>query len=68
MAGVEEAMNDERGTMSARPTVIRSLPPGTVAFDAMGRRVLSSEPGVYFLREAQAQAQARAIRKVVITK
>jgi hypothetical protein len=25
-------------------------------------------PGVYFIREAQAQAQAQAVQKVVITK
>jgi hypothetical protein len=38
----------------------------SVVFDAMGRRVLHPKPGVYFLREAQ--AQAHAVRKVVITR
>lgn len=33
-----------------------------VVFDAMGRRVLNPKPGVYFVREAQAQA----VTKVVI--
>jgi hypothetical protein len=33
-----------------------------VIFDAMGRRVLNPTPGVYFVREAQ----ARAVRKVII--
>ena len=47
-------------------TVMRSLPSGAAAFDAMGRRVASPKPGVYFLREAQAQVQAQAVRKVII--
>ena len=46
-----------------QPTIIRSLPRGVTAFDAMGRRVLNPKPGVYFIREAQAQA----VRKVVLT-
>ena len=47
-----------------------------VLLDASGRKVLDlSEgpndvsrltPGVYFVREAQAQAQAQAVRKVVL--
>jgi hypothetical protein len=32
----------------------------------MGGRVLNPKAGVYFVREAQAQAQAQAIHKVVI--
>jgi hypothetical protein len=47
-------------------TVVRGLPQGAAAFDAMGRRVVSPQSGIFFVREAQAQAQA--IRKVVITK
>jgi hypothetical protein len=55
-------------TPSRKPaTVVRSLPKRAVAFDAMGRRVVNPKPGVYFVREAQAQAQAQAIRKVVVT-
>jgi hypothetical protein len=44
------------------PTILRRLPAGAVAFDAMGRRVVDPRPGVYFVREAQAQA----VHKVVI--
>ena len=68
--GVAETMSDERGMMSAGPTVVsgssvRSLA-STVVFDAMGRRVLAPKPGVYFVREAQAEAKAQAVRKVII--
>jgi len=31
-------------------TVVRSLPQGATVFDAMGRRVLPTKPGIYFLR------------------
>jgi YVTN family beta-propeller protein len=37
---------------------------GSEVFDAVGRRVVSPKSGIYFVRAAQAQAQA--IRKVVI--
>jgi hypothetical protein len=47
-------------------TVFRSIPRGTVAFDALGRRALNRKPGIYFVREAQAQAQA--LRKVVLVR
>jgi hypothetical protein len=46
--------------------------------DASGRKVMDLKPGandvralapgVYFVREAQAQAQAQAIRKVVVAR
>jgi hypothetical protein len=51
-----------------RPTVVRSLPDGAVVFDAMGRRVVSAKPGVYFVRE-EPQASSHKpqdIRKVVV--
>jgi hypothetical protein len=64
--GVQETMNDGRATRNVRPAVIRSLPQGATAFDAMGRRALNPKSGVYFVREAQAQAQA--VRKVVISR
>jgi endo-1,4-beta-D-glucanase Y len=84
--GIEETMNDERGTMNVGPTIVRGvlrLPvsPFTIhtsLFDMTGRQVMSLRPGpndvrhlapgVYFIREAQAQAQAQAVQKVVITK
>jgi YVTN family beta-propeller protein len=53
-------------------------PQAASLMDATGRKVLdlmpgandvrALAPGVYFVREAQAQAQAQAIRKVVLTK
>jgi len=61
-----------------------AVPSGTVPtfgpslLDAAGRQVLDLRPGandvralapgVYFVREAQAQAQAQAVRKVVVTR
>jgi len=33
-------------------TMLRTLPPGAVAFDAMGRRATSRKPGIYFVRTA----------------
>ncbi|MBM3331756.1 hypothetical protein FJY68_07900 [candidate division WOR-3 bacterium] len=49
-------------------TVVRRLPQGASVFDALGRRVQHPRPGVYFVREpqAQAQAQAQATRKVLL--
>jgi hypothetical protein len=86
VTAVTEVMNDERGTMSAGPTVVRGvLVLGAVdsrqntgyraeLLDAVGSRVMALRagandvsrlsPGVYFVREAQAQAQA--VTKVVI--
>jgi hypothetical protein len=42
-------------------TVVRSLPQGTVAFDATGRRVLNAKPGVYFLRSTATAAPSRVL-------
>jgi photosystem II stability/assembly factor-like uncharacterized protein len=64
----ESGVGSGRSGARSEPTVMRSLPAGTVAFDALGRRVLNPRPGVYFVREAQAQAQAHALRKVLITR
>jgi len=49
-------------------TVLKTLPPGAVAFDAMGRRVLNPKSGVYFIREGlgvRGQGLRKA-RKIVI--
>ncbi len=64
-------------TLLNRGTPLRS-PADAVLFDATGCRaaVLRSgqndishlAPGVYFVREAQAQAQAQAVRKIVVTR
>jgi hypothetical protein len=53
LVGVAERDVDIGATSSRLPTTaILSLPNGTIAFNAMGRRVLSPKPGVYFLRTA----------------
>jgi YVTN family beta-propeller protein len=67
--GIEETPNVEVRTTNAA-TVVRGLPPGAVAFDAMGRRVTSAKAGVYFVR-AEPSAVSRepsavTVRKVII--
>ena len=47
--------------------VLRWLPAGAVAFDAMGRRVLEPRSGIYFVRgEGRGTRDAGRTRKVVI--
>ncbi len=65
---VEENLKPQVSSRQLQPTLVRVLPPGAVAFDAMGRRVTSVKPGVYFVGEgsgAGGQGSGR-IRKVVI--
>jgi hypothetical protein len=83
--GIQEAMTDERGVMSAGPSIVRGVlvlpvsPRPRVSespclLDACGRKVMDLRPGandvralapgVYFVRETQAQAA----RKVVVTR
>jgi hypothetical protein len=50
-SGVEESSGPQVLSHRLLPTVIRSLPPGAVAFDATGRRVVNPRAGVYFLRD-----------------
>jgi hypothetical protein len=89
--GIEETMNDERGTLNLGPTIVRGVlflsddrRPGTgdraALLDISGRKVADLRPGandvnrlapgVYFVREvgAQAQAQTQAVQKVVVTR
>ncbi len=54
------------GTRSL-PTVLRRLPAGAVAFDAMGRRVPNPKSGVYFVMDSGARSAVHA-RKVVIAR
>jgi hypothetical protein len=50
-------------------TVMRRLPVGATAFDAMGRWVLEPRLGIYFVRdEGQGTKDAGRTRKVVVTK
>lgn len=70
-SGVEESYKAQASDRGPAATVIRNLPAGSAAFDAMGRRVLDPKPGLYFVRERSAvggQPSAVAVRKVVITK
>jgi hypothetical protein len=64
--GVEDNPKPQASSDKLRPSVLRHLPPGCTAFDAMGRRVSRATPGVYFVREAHALAQT--VRKVVLTR
>jgi len=66
MSGVEESFKPQAPSRKLAASVIRSLPQGAVAFDAMGRRVADPRSGIFFVREAQTQVQA--VRKVVITR
>jgi len=48
-------------------TVVRGLPQGAVAFDAMGRRVVNPRSGVYFVRnEGRGVGDVSRTRKVVV--
>ncbi len=48
------------------PTVVRGLPPGAVAFDAMGRRVASPKAGIYFIRVDSREPSAVSCCKVIL--
>jgi hypothetical protein len=67
--GVEESHKPTAISRKLEPTILSGASSvkrlaSCVVFDAMGRRVTNPKPGVYFVREAQ--AQAKTIRKVVI--
>jgi len=83
-AGIEETMNDERGTMNVGPTVVHSVLPLPEAvggerlaasarlLDVSGRKALDLRPGA---NDGRALAPgvcfvrtAQAIRKVVVTR
>ena len=65
--GVQETMNDERGTLNAA-SVLHSVPAGAVVFDATGRRVLNPKPGIYFVRAVSRELSAVSCHKVVLTR
>ncbi len=66
-SGVEENPRPPASSRKPAATVIRSLPAGAVAFDAMGRRVASPKPGVYFVRDGlQRVGDVGRTRKVVV--
>lgn len=64
LGGIQETMNDKRGTLNVGPTVVRRLPSGATVFDALGRRVSRPKQGVYFAQEIQ----AHVVTKIVITR
>jgi YVTN family beta-propeller protein len=65
--GIEEGPKPHARSRKLEPTVMRTLPQGAVAFDAMGRRVLNPRSGIFFIRdEGQGTRDAGMTRKVVI--
>jgi hypothetical protein len=70
LGGVQETRSGERGALYVGPTVVRRLPAGSVAFDALGRRTLSSKPGVYFVdyKPSAVIRQSSAVTKVMVVR
>jgi YVTN family beta-propeller protein len=67
MPGIEESHKPQASSQELRPTIVRCLPAGVVAFDATGRRALSAKPGVYFVRdEGRGAGDVGRMRKVVV--
>jgi YVTN family beta-propeller protein len=77
--GIEESPKPQAPSFKPAATVVRGLPAGAIAFDAMGRRVTNPGPGVYFVREQSAfssqysgrsaaggERSAVSVRKVVL--
>jgi hypothetical protein len=66
-ASVEEGVNGEERREKVAASVVRSLPTGAVAFDAMGRRVSNPKSGVYFVTvEGRGARDVGRMRKIVI--
>jgi hypothetical protein len=67
---VTESFQPQARSGKCAATVIRVLPQDAVAFDAMGRRVLKTRPGVYFVREEPPASDGKSptVRKVVVTR
>jgi hypothetical protein len=69
LGGVEEGPKPQAASYKPEATLLRVLPFGAAAFDAMGRRVLSPGPGVLFVREATSRGRSTVgIRKLVIAR
>ena len=66
LGGVEEGPKPQAASYKPAASVVRHLPAGAVAFDALGRRALSPKTGVYFVRHDQAQAQT--VTKVMVAR
>jgi hypothetical protein len=66
-SGIEQGPKSQPTSRKLDATVMRSLPQGAVAFDAMGRRVANPMSGICFVRdEGQGTRDAGRTRKVVI--
>lgn len=64
---VEEGSKPQAASSKPAATVVRKLPAGAVAFDAMGRRVVGAKAGVYFVRdEGRGAGGVGRMRKVVV--
>jgi hypothetical protein len=69
VVGVEESLKPQASSYKLQATVIRTLPAGAAAFDATGRRVMDSKPGVYFVRDEGRGTKDEAtgcVRKVIL--
>ena len=68
--GVEESPGQQVTSHKLAATVVRSLPQGAVAFDALGRRVVNPKPGVYFVsyEPSAVSRQPTAVTKVIISR
>ena len=67
--GVEEGCRPQASSFHLQPSILRHLPAGAVVLDAMGRRVLGPEPGVYFVRRAYGVGrEASSVTKVVVAR
>ena len=65
--GVEDGQQPTASSLQPAATVLRGLPLGAVVFDAMGRRVVGTKPGVYFIRdEGRGVGDLGRTRKVII--
>jgi hypothetical protein len=65
VTGIEEYPRPQASSRKLQPTVLRRLPSGVVAFDAMGRRVTRARAGVYFVATCGEWSTA-SVRKIVI--
>ncbi|MBN2466003.1 hypothetical protein JXD38_10325, partial [candidate division WOR-3 bacterium] len=65
---VDESPSQKNRGRKLPATVVRSLPQDATAFNALGTRVLSPKPGIYFVKDPQAQAKAQAVRKVLLVR
>ncbi len=64
-AVAEDGGQPRASSHKPQATVMRRLPAGAVAFDAMGRRVVNPKSGIYFVADDGAR-NAVHVRKVVI--